>query len=79
MTDSGGAPPAPRQPTEKLPLTTKVLIARLRRVAVGLDKMKAGIMPKPEALNAYANTCWQASGRLEDLDKMNTQMLVADV
>ncbi len=58
---------------EKLPQPTRRLIARLRRAATGLDKMKAdlsnplGMYVKPEALSAYANTCWQSAGRLEEL------------
>jgi hypothetical protein len=53
--------------SDKLPQPTEVLIARLRRAAVGIDKIKAGELAKPEALNAYANTCWQCAARLEEL------------
>ncbi len=65
--------------SDKRPQSTKVLIGRLRRVAVFIDKFKAdcaspqGGMVKPEALSAHVNTCWQAAARLEELLQQHSE------
>lgn len=57
---------------DKNPQSTKVLVGRLRRVAKYLDTC-AAFDNLHEALRApmraRANTCWQAAGRLQELDE----------
>lgn len=58
--------------SNKAPQSTATLVKRLRRVAKWLDQLAddngthAGLFAKAQ-LQARANTCWQAAGRLEDL------------
>lgn len=57
--------------SEKLPQPTATLIKRLRRVAKWLqgDALPSFVSPQERAAYcARANTCWQAAGRLEELD-----------
>lgn len=57
------------------PQVTGVLISRLQRVARFLDREAASHLQsvcdykKGVALEARANTCWQAAARLEELLK----------
>ncbi len=59
---------------DRIPQPTAVLLRRLRRVAVKLDRFadarKQGdpLLPSVETLRAAANTCWQVAGRLDELD-----------
>jgi hypothetical protein len=54
----------------KRPQPTAVLIQRLRRAARALDGLAMGDAHDrtPVAWKAFANTCLQAAGRLEDLE-----------
>lgn len=56
------------------PQPTDVLVTRLQRLARVLDGYatdeEKGLPAReraPEAWRAFANTCWQAAGRLEEL------------
>lgn len=51
---------------DKLPQPTATLIKRLRRAARGLRRTPPKDITDMQAL-AWANTCDQAAGRLEDL------------
>jgi len=55
--------------SDKNPQPTPVLIKRLRRAARALDGLAAGDDHARDrvAWKAFANTCLQAAGRLEDL------------
>ncbi len=56
--------------SNKLPQSTGVLISRLQRVARWFDSEAANYRGTPQAeaaMNARANTCWQAAARLEEL------------
>lgn len=55
--------------SDKLPQPTDVLVARLRRAARALDGLATGDPHDrdPVVWRAFANTCLQAAGRLEEL------------
>ena len=54
--------------SDKVPQPTRVLVSRLRRVAKALDALAKDTYTErnPAAWRAFANTCLQAAGRLED-------------
>lgn len=64
---------------DRIPQPTAVLLRRLRRVAAKLDGFaetrKHGdlLLPSVEVLKAAANTCWQAAGRLDELDSVTRE------
>jgi hypothetical protein len=59
---------------DKLPQPTAVLIKRLRRAAKAFDECALGrsqgtiLLGSAEKYRAHANVCWQAAGRLEELE-----------
>jgi len=55
--------------SNKIPQPSAVLVQRLRRVARALDGLAGGDTHArdTEAWRAFANTCWQAAARLDDL------------
>lgn len=82
-----------RAVSDKVPQSTKVLVARLQRVAKALDReaefpekaagLTVSIIDRERhaknaaAWRARANTCWQAAARLEELK--GGYSVVADV
>ena len=53
--------------SDKRPQPTAVLVKRLRRVGKWIHAQ--ALETKDHRLRARANTCWQAAGRLEDLER----------
>jgi len=60
--------------TEKCLHPTAVLVTRLHRLARRLNRyaiQRAETRPRtPAAWHAFATTCWQVAGRLEDLQRL---------
>ena len=65
--------------SNKLPQPTSILLKLLRRVAKALERegqqfiLVAGRESERAKWRAYANTCWQVAGRLEELTRRGSR------